>query len=285
MAKRSIIFIFSLLIYSGITNACDSEKNDCVEPNSWQISLAVGAGVKLNPLHDSDNIPLVILPDIAWYGEAAYFDNGELGYQWTLDQQQSIESFVRINTERAYFSFWHPANVLLVTSADVQASLSPSYEKFDSNPVSYKDVNKRDWAVDAGIRWQKQYENTQWQISVLNDISNTYNGQQLDLKYRINWQVSQWNISTTFSALWKSSKLLDYYYGLNEQDNVEKSQLYSAPSGWFPSVAVLARRPISENWQWILRTSYQHLPSAMSDSPLVERNYVASAFIGAAYRF
>nr|WP_277816382.1 MipA/OmpV family protein [Neptunicella marina] len=274
-----------MLVCSHVASACDSAKADCIEPNSWQFSLAVGAGVKLNPLHDSDNIPLVILPDIAWYGESAYFDNGELGYQWTPANKQSVETFVRFNSERAYFSFWHPANLLLISTSDIQASLTSPVEKFDREAVSYKDVRKRDWAVDAGIRWQHQNKSGLWQVSVLNDISNTYNGQQLDLKYKHNWQVSQWNFTTTLSALWKSSKLLDYYYGLNELDNVEKSQLYHANSGWFPGISILARHPISENWQWVLRASYQHLPSAMSDSPLVERNSVASAFIGAAYRF
>jgi MipA family protein len=33
--------------------------------SSWQLGLAFGVGVKASPLVDRDDIPLVILPDIA----------------------------------------------------------------------------------------------------------------------------------------------------------------------------------------------------------------------------
>ena len=78
--------------------ACD-DGQDCIEQGEWQLGIALGAGVRTNPLVDGDNIPLVILPDIAWYGESAYFDNGEAGFQWTLNDTFAHEVFVAPNLE------------------------------------------------------------------------------------------------------------------------------------------------------------------------------------------
>ncbi|WP_438862244.1 MipA/OmpV family protein [Neptunicella sp.] len=272
-----------LLLSSISIPACEVSQQHCIEQNSWRLGVALGAGVTINPLHDGDNIPLVILPDIAWYGESAYFDNGELGYQWVQSNHYAFETFLAINTEKAYFSFWHPNNLLLFNNNQLSAIFSPSQQP--QNRISVNQVSERDWAVDLGVRAHWFTPSGEWRIAVLTDGTNTYNGQQLDLSYRHAWQINQWTLSVSPQLTWKSHQLLNYYYGLSQQDNVSDEQLYQAGSGWFPAITLLARKPISERWSWLIRGRYQHLPSAMSDSPLVARNNVVSGFIGAAYQF
>ncbi|WP_416306249.1 MipA/OmpV family protein [Neptunicella sp. SCSIO 80796] len=278
----STILLCGLLITSLTGYACELADQHCVPQRSWQIAVAVGAGVKLNPLYGGDNIPLVVLPDIAWYGESAYFDNGELGYQWIQDNPLSLETFVAVNTEKAYFSFWHPANVLF-SNMELSSSFSPSQEP--KRRVDFDDAAHRDWALDAGLRAHWITRSGEWRLAVLTDVTNTYNGQHLDVNYQHAWQINQWTLSTTLGLQWKSRQLLNYYYGLGDRDNVGDGFQYQAGSGWFPSIGLLARRPISERWSWIMRANYQHLPESMRNSPLVERNNVVSGFIGAAYQF
>ena len=47
---------------------------------SWRFGVALGYGERTNPLIQSDDIPIVVDLDIAWFGERWFFDNGDLGF-------------------------------------------------------------------------------------------------------------------------------------------------------------------------------------------------------------
>ena len=131
----------------------------------------------LKPIHlvNGKNIPLVILPDVAWYGEKAYFDNGELGYQWLNQPKFSVETYLQLDRESALFSVLHPANILIPNASASNSITSPATsEGSDSvadsilpdeslspvfpenqkqdNSLSIDDVASRKWAINGGIR-------------------------------------------------------------------------------------------------------------------------------------
>jgi outer membrane protein len=117
-----LLVLFCIFFPSTIL-AC-SEDETCIEKSSWHLGIAFGLGIKTNPLVDGDDIPLVIMPDIAWYAEQAYFDNGELGYQWINQPKVAFETFLQLDRERAFFSFLHPANILFPIESSVSDSPS-----------------------------------------------------------------------------------------------------------------------------------------------------------------
>ncbi|MDN4502007.1 MipA/OmpV family protein [Alteromonadaceae bacterium BrNp21-10] len=283
------LLIISLVLQSMSVHAeCNIDEAQCVSTNEWQLGIALGIGVKQNPLHDGDAIPLLILPDIAWYGEAAYFDNGELGYQFFNSDNMAIESFVSINDERAYFSFWHPANILFSQSQlsnSLAPDMGPEYIDGERTNISIKNISKRKWAMDAGIRWHYWQGQHQWQASMKQDISAVHDGSQLSVSYQHHWQGEQWFISIKPQLQWKSRQLLNYYYGLSGIDKVDKTFWYQVSSAWIPSITLTAMHPINDSWSWLINSSFTHLPSSMASSPIVDKNNIASAFIGVAYRF
>lgn len=259
-----------------------------VTTHEWQLGVAMGIGVKTNPLFDGDNIPLLLIPDIAWYGEAFYFDNGELGYQLQLSKRMAIEGFVTPDTERAFFSFRHPANVFALPNM----STSGLHELPNINDdegtqfdVSKDDVASRDWTMNAGLRIHYFLKQKEWQIAYQHDALSVHNGGKFSLHYRQHWQISEWKLSANVDIIWKSSKLLDYYYGIDERDGLDFRYHYNVDSGWQPRVGITASRPLSENWAILGMFSYQRLHASLSDSPLIKDNNIRSAFLGVAYRF
>jgi len=280
--------IFLLL---GLTLAFDAraqgcEKN-CIETHQWQLGVAIGLGVKTNPLQDGDNIPLVLVPDVAWYGEDFYFDNGELGYQWQQQQDSSLETFISVNQERAFFNFWHVSNLLdpvegnsFLTGDAPAISTSPEQQQ-----VSLDDVSRRKWSFDIGIRWQKELALGGLSLSLKSDISGVHNGQQLDLAYLLGWQQDEWRFALSPSLSWKSQELLDYYYGIGPKDDLTPESFYQARAGWQPKIEFSSIYPLNDNWQLLLKLGYQWLNKGMYQSPLVKDKKVQSFFLGVTHQF
>ncbi|MFC3122023.1 MipA/OmpV family protein [Agaribacter flavus] len=268
-----------------------STHNNLVDTNKWEIGLAIGAGVRTNPLSDGDNIPLVLLPDIAWYGEKAYFDNGELGYQWLSNASYALESFVEINRERAFFSFWHPENIFL-TQSFIQTSLptGPLNESDDmrltnSDFLSIDNIATRRWAVDAGFRFHLYTKTGELNLSVLHDISSTYDSFHAEANYRYSLKFNSWQFAFNARLNWKSDGLIDYYYGISSRDANSLDLMYSGESTLNPSISVLVSKSINENWQGLAMVGTEWLGSGITNSPIVSENTINTFFIGAAYRF
>ena len=171
------LLIFLYIFFSSAIFAC-SESKTCIEKSSWQLGIAIGVGIKSNPLVDGNDIPLVILPDIAWYAENAYFDNGELGYQWLNQHKFAFETFIQLDRERAFFSFLHPANILISTE-----SLSQNSPEFPTQDVqrnlSIDEIASRKWAINGGFRGHYFLSNGEWQFTLHQDISSVHKGHQV----------------------------------------------------------------------------------------------------------
>lgn len=247
----------------------------------------MGVGVTTNPLQGGGNIPLILLPDVAWYGENVYFDNGELGYQWLQSKQYAMEVFTSLNQERRYFSFWHPANLFapLEGNAAVVDERPGFVSTISSRQVSVDEIRKRKWSVDAGIRWHRYFSNSELSIAIATDISDVHRGHQASLRYSRFWQTHGWNVAVTPSLNWKSQNLVDYYYGLRADDNVGLENHYTANGGWSRKLAISASYPLSEEWQLLVKGSYQWLNRGMYMSPLVKDKSVRSLFVGVSHSF
>ena len=272
-----ICFLILLAPHTGFT--CD-EDEQCIEQDTWSIGVAFGLGVKTNPLVDGDAIPQVIMLDIAWYGENAYFDNGELGYRWLEDENFGLESYITPDRERAFFHFWDPANILI--NIGVSTPTNEPSPDLDIK-VSIDDISDRKWAVLGGTRLSYYQGSQKWALTLETDISGVHSGHRLGLSYQKTWVGDKWLVQLKPSLTWKSDALIDYYYGLDREDNALIN--YKGKGGIQPSIALFYAYEITPKWQFLFNTSYQSLHSGMTNSPLVNDNFVGSVFVGTGYRF
>lgn len=285
---RFLLTLIILLHTSALAETVCSSKENCIDKQSWQIGVALGLGVKTNPLVDGRDIPLVIIPDVAWYGDQAYFDNGELGLQWINDSQYSVETFILIDKERAFFSFLHPANIFSPENS-ISADF-PAEEPFEDfkqplNNLSIDEIARRKWAIHAGARWHYFFDNSELTASVEHDISRVHDGQKVNIGYRYAGVWQDVNFSFSILASWKSARLVDYYYGVSEQDTDNSSLYFMGESGWQPKISFSVSKPINKKWHWLGSASYQYLPNSFTNSPLVDNNNIKRIFLGVAYRF
>lgn len=280
--------LLGLLIFvSSMTSAwsCDN-KLLCIGEESLSVGVAFGIGVRTNPLVDGDAIPLVVLPDVAWYSDTYYFDNGEFGLQWRPYSDITTETFIRTNAEAAYFSFWHPNNFLVPVNSSTSGDTPPTPgDQDEPNYISVDDIASRNWTVDAGIRIRLPRDEGRWSFSAIHDALGVYNGYSLRAGYSHDFFYKDWTFSTNLSVTYKSKNLIDYYYGISERDTDNESLWYQASHSVQITTGFFLTKKITPNWYWLGRFHITTLGSGMSDSPLVSKSHVSNAFIGIGYRF
>ena len=59
---------------------CQGPTDDCVAIGRWNFSVALGAGVRTNPLVNGKDIPLIVIPQVSYYGKRFFIDNLDLGF-------------------------------------------------------------------------------------------------------------------------------------------------------------------------------------------------------------
>ena len=269
----------------------DSTIANDIEVDQWQLGVALGLGMKSNPLRGGDDIPLLVLPDISYYGERWFLDNFTLGYSVYQSERLVLSLITGANGEKAYFSFWHPTNFVTLNSSEFvsAAEQGPSFNidggpMRELPPVTIDDVSKRRFAWDGGVMANLYLPWGELMIRAMADVSKVYQGTHGRIDWSRHGSVRDWQWRMSVGADWQSNALIDYYYGVPDNSDFSGGG-YRGRSGWSPYATMMVSHPINENWQGLMTVKYQKLGSGMADSPLVTTGATASFFIGAAYQF
>jgi len=269
-----------------ITHDATKQTENHIATDKLHFSIALGAGVKTNPLVGGNNIPLFIVPSLRFYGEKFYFDNGDLGYSFIQNKQLTLSAVSRINSENAYFSRWHPKNIFVFSSSSVSIDgNSPETPK----EININDIHDRQWAIDAGLQLNWFITSvSQVKVQLLHDINDVYNGLNGSVEYFRQFSPissSPINVQIKIGFDWFSQSMVNYYYGINNKDKVNPTLHYQSGSALNPYIKLHANYPLSKQWKFFSAVSYKILATNIKDSPIVEEKNNITAFIGASYVF
>ncbi|WP_241651712.1 MipA/OmpV family protein [Pseudoalteromonas sp. PS5] len=290
---KKLLVALTLLLAAKVsanTVPCDANDSECTAIGQWRFGVALGGGVITNPLHGGDNIPLIAVPYISYYGENLFLDNGTLGYTLYYHDQFDISLIGTFNTEQAYFEKFHPSNIFVQKSLlDASAELPGGEFLAEQRVISLDDIKSRKWAVDGGVlaHWIIN-DNVKVTASWLSDITNTYQGYNADIgiSYRFRFNNTP-NAHALIKAglKWKSRQLIDYYYGIDKADTLNSALWYEGSSSYQPYLSFAYSYPISKSWTFKFNAKYQQLDTVITDSPIVEDSYTATVFVGGKYEF
>jgi MipA family protein len=279
---RLIFILLSLFPIWALAEQCtvSSSTNECAETGRWQFALAMGAGHRSNPLLGGRNFPLYLMPDVSYYDKHLFFDNGTLGYSWSLSDDLHFSLITRLNEEKGYFRRHHLGNVFTEQLSGNFALMGPSQKSQQEFELSVTDVAKRPTAIDAG--WQLNWFTPmlQWKLDWLHDVSGQYHGQHASIGVSHGWQnqIGHWQLSS--AVTWKSSQLINTYYAVDQ--NIQFDRLSHS---WQPELKLSWNYPLTSQWSMLAFYRYRWLDDAMTVSPLVTENSVRSWFLGVSYRF
>jgi outer membrane protein len=279
-----------LLLCSGFCAAdCEQVSDSCAAVGEWKFSLAAGVGVYTNPLHGGDNIPLVLIPKISYYGESVFFENNTLGYTFFDKGDFVVSAVTQLNHEKAYFTRWHPQNIFIESISSGITSDVGLVEESHQPKVNIQDVSKRRWAIDAGIQFNWFIDQaTDIQVQILHDINDVYNGfnSQVQLTRLMSFkQLPNTIVSFSIGANVKSKNLVDYYYGTSPTRGFNIEQDFQGKLSINPYFRLVLMHQLSESWHAKLHLKRVFLDNDMVDSPLVKDSYISTVFAGVSYDF
>lgn len=267
----------------------ESNPAECTQIGEWNFSLSVGLGVRTNPIYDSNDIPLVLLPEFSYYGEHFFIENLDLGYTIYDSNASTINLLATPSYDSVFFNQWDPGNLFLNISTSVAGGSGiqglpnnqPNSGDYRAR-VSLDEIDKRQFSYLAGIEFNHQFDNSNLQLNLLSDITNTHQGLEFRAAYSL--PISE-NLSVSVGGSWKDKKFTNYYYGIEAQEVDSSRAAYQTGSSVSPFIRVSYRFSDTIAKGWRISLEHQQLPSEITQSPIVAEESVTTFFIGKRFSF
>ncbi|MBU3020923.1 MipA/OmpV family protein [Aestuariibacter sp. A3R04] len=281
--KRSLVFLYFIFVtFRGYADdTC--EPDACVAADSFRFALAIGYGQRTNPLRNGDNQNLVLIGDFAWYGKAFYIDNLEIGYQWHEGNALSVNTYITYDREARPFHFFDgfDASPLdMFTASEIISSPGGVTSR-----ISIESLARRNNGVHGGVRLNASHGDNVVRLAVEHDLANVHQGIKVQLTYRYRMKFADWLVSVGPQITWHDAAFNDYYYGISARDTADSRLWYTSSSGFRPGANFSLTKQLNSQWGVLFFARYQHLPSSLTRSPIVDQNHIRTVFAGLTYAF
>jgi outer membrane protein len=260
---------------------CKGTSGECVAVGKWNFSVALGAGVRTNPLVRGGNIPLVVIPQFSYYGNRIFIDNLDLGLTLAENTTNTFNLVASPGYDRVFFYHSDLQNIFiggLPGNAASGAFVVPRTASIGStqNPVQFPPRARRITYL-AGPEWTFKWSGVSGQLDVLHEVTGRNHGTEIRAALGIPLVESRGALTANIGITWKSAAIVNYYYG--------SSGIYEAGSALNPFLKLGYTLPLAGRWRFSAFGEYERLGNAIADSPIVEVRYVATVFVGAIYAF
>lgn len=311
--KLFLCCYFVVLSSSALSESagCEGVGSDCLAAGEWQFSLAMGWGTRSNPVQGGDDQPIVVMPNISYYGKRLFIENFSLGYLLAATPRHEWSLMAGIGFEHVFFHELSIGNFSLgdgLSGGSAPASgagglmlggsVSPASdgqhleESGRANQpqqrlsVDVDDLERRDAALMGGLDYRFYAKPFYVSVQALRDISSVHDGSELKMAGTLEWGHGRNMSAFSLGAYWQNAYLLNYYYGVHLDDvSGENSLVYKADAGWSPFFRLDHSYFLNKRWRLKAALSVRQLAPSVADSPIVEEDYVLSAFLGGVYHF
>ena len=252
----------------------------------WRLGLAAGYGARSNPLIQSDDIPVLVDVDIAWFGKRWFFDNGDLGFTALDNRFFTANLMARLNSDRAFFS---KTNTKYVTfqyapNRGTTTAFSPATGLPITEPAPVKPP-RRDYAIEAGFEMLFGGEWGNATLRAFRDVSNTHDGFEVSADYAYRFTHGRFSFSPSVGATYKSAHLSNYYWGVHASEASYLLSEYAVRGGLGWEAGLRTNYYLTRNLRLALSANYERLQYSIAQSPLVKQDYVLGYFAGLGWQF
>jgi MipA family protein len=268
---------------AGAPDDCRGPSEDCAVIGKWNVSIALGAGEMTNPLYNSKNIPLVVIPHVSYYGKRFFLDDLDVGFTVLDTGPNTFNLIATPGYDRVFFYRTDPQNFFVTGFTPAGAA---EYTKVSGNVAQLPPTvagatqvsnRPRRFTYLAGPEWTFKYAGISGQIDVLREITDQNNGDEVRAGLGVPLLRRKGTLSANFGVTWKSSAIVNYYYG--------EPGIYQGGAAFDPFARLAYTLPLSSKWRFDAFYQYERLGDSIANSPIVAQHSVATLFVGAAYTF
>ena len=269
----TILCLVALGFAARADDACQGQSKDCVAIGKWNLGVSLGAGVRTNPLAGGKDIPLVVIPQVSYYGKHVFLDDLDFGVFLYDKGNVTVSLIASPGYDRVYFYRSDLQNIFVT-------GFVPATDAY-GNPVNLQVTRNfphrtRSVTYLAGPEWTLKVDRLSAQLDVLHDITGHDHG--TEVRAAVGAPLLEGRHGTLSGSLgltWKSSAIVDYYYGA--------PGYYEGDAALDPFVKLAYAIPLSHKWKLSALAQTERLANSIANSPLIAHRYVETVFVGATY--
>ena len=269
LSKPFALLLVAVCVMPG--TAAASGSNETV--SNWRLGAAFGYGTRTNPLVQSDDIPILVDLDVAWFGERWFFDNGDLGFTFANNKAVTASLVARVNSDRLFFS--NTDTRFVSTGLDG----GPLNAAVDFRPPD------RDYAIELGLEVLTGGRWGELQATAFHDVSGTHEGYELYANYSYGWRRQRLYIEPSVGAGFKSADLNNYYWGITPEEAGNVASPYEAGAGLNWHARLMVGYQLSRHWAVSVVAEHEWMNSEAATSPIVADDTLIGWFAGVSWRF
>ncbi len=254
-----ILIALGLCRAAAADSGCEAPSSECTPVGEWDFTLSLGAGTRTNPVANNSDIPLVLVPQISYYGKRVFLENLELGFTLHEGPSQMVNVIATPGYDRVFFHRNDPQNIFVPFSEAAPAN------------VQFR-VSDRHTTYLAGLEWMVHRGDFVGQVDALYEVTGRHHGAELRAAVARSFTAGRGDLSATTGLTWKSAEIVDHYYGVDAA--------YRPDAALNPFLKLEYGLPLSDRWRLRAFAHYEHLDDEIADSPLVSDDRVVTAFAG-----
>ncbi len=252
--------------------ACTAPAADCMVVGEWNIGLSLGLGQRSNPIEGSSAIPLVVIPQISYYGKRFFLENLELGFTLHESDNNTLSLIAAPGYDRVFFYRNDLQNYFVSGGAlGLVSTTQHNVDKYALTAGEYP-IGARHTTYLVGPEWTFSRGRVTGQVDALYEVTGRHRGYEVRAALAAPLMQSEDSLTASAGLTWKSAAVVRYYYGIE--------RLYQPGAALNPFLKLAYSKPWSARWAFNAFVHYEYLDDAIAASPIVSAHGVTTVFAG-----
>lgn len=248
---------------------------------SWQVMAGVSIFSAHNPLKDVkqeeaiDYLSLSLLIDLYYKGffiqsnhrrSTGLTQGAETGYQLHVDDSWALDVLTK-----SYITGYDPEYLIEQKGKDIP---------------SISGLKRREIGSAVALRYSYFTEDSILSVDLAHLAPWTVpSGWLLDVYYSDLFIYRNWDIYIGGGITYYSNQVMDYYYGISDEEVTYARGYYNPNTGFKGSLEVYAQYPISKKWSFNAGITQTYYSDSISRSPIIGKQHITQFLLGAVYVF
>jgi len=252
----------TLLTFIIATATGSSVASDAIGPGDSDSRWVLGASaVSFNNIYEGEGSEGFIFPNARYNGDRVFIQHGSINL--SLGQVDNFSGGLTIRGDGGY--------------------LGDSSDYRDNKKLA--GLEERKHTLEGGFYLNHTTDLGRLNFIFMDDLGGKHHGQSAAASYTFDLKAGDWNINPTVGAEWISADKVNHYYGVSAAESTATRAIYKGDSATNLFASIRGRYEFTEHWDVELSTGVRYLSSTISDSSIVDADYVYYSSAAVNYNF